>query len=885
MTVQTKIAVHGMTCGHCEGRVVKSLRAVAGVQDAVADRTSASATITHESGVAVGQLVAAVEGAGYEASADASGDDAEDGPRKADAAAEQGAGSAMTQPDAAADASTADLWLDVGGMSCASCVASIEGALAALPGVRKVSVDLLQSRATVGYDPLATSPGVVVATIVSLGYEASIAKRKSVAEIASDAKSDVEDHYLPAKIAWTLAVGVVTMVASMPLMGTHHGAAPGPPDALASLLAPVDHWLATVWPTLYAVDPSQLRWLLLGLSATVIAGSGRRFFVRGWKAVRHGGADMNVLIALGTGAAFLFSSWVTAFPSFFSSRGLPLHTWFDAVPWVIGLVMLGNLLEHRAKRRTTDAIRALARLQPKTARVVRLGVEVDVLLEDVLAGEIVRVRPGEGVPVDGLVLEGESTLDESMLTGESVPVLRRVGDRVFGATQNMDGALTLRTLAVGEDSALARIIRLVEQAQNAKPDIQRLADRVAGVFVPAVVAIALVAGLAWWAFGPPPSVLYGVLVAITVLVIACPCAMGLAVPTAVMVAIGRAAQGGILVRSGAALEHGHRVTTVVLDKTGTVTEGKPRVVSVQTFASPHAREDLLTWLAAVQRRSEHPLAHAMVMNAEQTQGVRRVDADAARAIPGMGVEATVEGHAVRAGRPEWLAALGVDLEPAAHALRDAEAHARTSAVLSVDGFAVALVALEDEVKPGAAAAVARLRQMGLNVVLLSGDRAPVVEAVARTVGIDRTVAGATPEGKVQLVRDLQAKGERVAMVGDGINDAPALAAADVGIAMGSGTDVALAAADIALVRGDLQGVADALDLSRATLRIIRQNLGWAFGYNVVCIPIAAGVLFPVWGVMLTPVFAAAAMALSSVSVVTNALRLRGWRGQSMRPNP
>jgi Cu+-exporting ATPase len=859
MNVHTTIPVSGMTCGHCEGRVVKGLRAVAGVTDARASAAQGRADVTHEASVPLADLIAAVTAAGYEAGAGhVSTDEGGEPDPEPESSPPPG-----VEPPADAPSVAADVRLNLGGMSCASCVASIQGTLASLPGVQTASVNLLLTRADVAYDPLLTDPQTLIHAVTELGYSATLAPREQTLTRPPPPPMDRRE---PWRVAWTLAVGVVTMLLGMPLMNAHN-------DPAMRLLHPVDEALRGVLPALYALHPNVLRWILALLASTVIFGTGRKTFVLAWLALRRRTADMHVLVALGTGVAYLASLAVTIAPEWLEARGLPTQGWFDAVPWVLGLTALGRWLEERAKRRTTEALDKLVALQPATARVVRDGQDVDVAIADVLAGDVVRVRPGEAVPVDGVVTAGESALDVAMLTGESMPVVVQPGARVFGGTRNTDGALTVRALAVGEKSALARIVRMVEDAQTSRPDVQRLADRVASIFVPIVLILAALTVMLWMVLASQQPFAHGLSAAIAVLVIACPCAMGLAVPTTVMVAIGRAAQLGVLVRSGAALERGHRVTALVLDKTGTLTLGQPAVVAWQ--ATPDAPPELADWLVAAQKQSEHPLAQAIVRwRPGREENV--VNIAAIQSVAGKGVKWQIATQTLRAGRPEWLQAEGVDVAPVAAWLQQADADGLSVVVVAVAERAVAVVTLADPLRPTSQAAIARLSQMGLEIWIASGDRRAAVAQLAKAVNLPeaRVLGQALPEDKLALIQRLQAQGHVVAMVGDGVNDAPALAAADVGMAMGQGADVATAAADLALVRGDLNAAADALLLSRAAVRNIRQNLGWAFGYNLLGIPLAAGALFPWTGWLLSPAFASLAMAFSSVSVVLNALRLR-----------
>jgi Cu+-exporting ATPase len=608
-----------------------------------------------------------------------------------------------------------------------------------------------------------------------------------------------------------------------------------------------------------------------------MAWAGRHFYTRAWKAFRHHSADMNTLVAVGTGAAWLLSVIATLAPGFFVSRGIPPAVYYEAVVIIIALILVGNALEARAKRETSSALRRLVELQPRTARVERGGAEVEVAAELLHPGDVVVVRPGERIPVDGEVVSGASAVDESMLTGEPVPVPKGPGDRVIGATLNGTGAFRFRATAVGADSVLAGIVRLMREAQGSRAPIQRVADRISGIFVPVVLSLSIATFVVWFVAADAAPAVRAFAAAVAVLVIACPCAMGLAVPTAVMVATGKGAELGVLVKGGEALERAHALDTVVLDKTGTLTEGKPAVTELALApGAPLSEERLLAAVAAVERRSEHPLAAAIAAHAA-ARGVPAREVEGFEAVVGRGARGEVDGKRVLVGNAAFLAEAGVDTAPLRARAAELAARARTVVFAAVDGAAAGLVAIADPVRPTSREAVARLRRMGLEVVMLTGDAPATAEAVAREVGVDRVVAGVLPAGKVAEIERLEAQGKVVAMVGDGMNDAPALARADVGIAVASGTDVAVEAADVTLMRPDLRAVADAVALSRRTMRIMRQNLFWAFAYNVVGLPIAAGALFPAFGLLLSPVIASAAMALSSVSVVTNSLRLRRFR--------
>jgi P-type Cu+ transporter len=668
------------------------------------------------------------------------------------------------------------------------------------------------------------------------------------------------------------------MALSMPLMVANGGQGAVAPDPfmrwVMESLAPL---LRRAAPWLFTVDPRALSLLLLATSVLVMAWAGRRFYAKALAGLRHKSTDMNTLVAVGTGAAFLYSVVATLAPGFFLARGVSPDVYYEAVIVIIALVLTGNALEARAKRQTAAALRALAALRPATARVLQGGelVELDVAL--VRSGDELLVRPGERLAVDGEVLEGSSAVDESMLTGESLPVAKAPGARVIGGTLNTTGALRYRATSVGAQSVLARIVALMRDAQSSRAPVQRLADRVSAVFVPTVIALALVTLGVWLAFAGEAALTRGLAAAVAVLIIACPCAMGLAVPTAVMVATGRGASLGVLIKGGEALQRAGDVTTVVLDKTGTLTEGRPSVTGVALAPGASLVEDeLLALAAAVEALSEHPLAGAVVRHARE-RGLRLAAAEGFESTTGQGARARVVGRDVRVGSARYLASAGSDVAPLEAGIEAAAKAARSAILVAVDGRAAGVIAVADPLKAGAHDALRSLKRLGLEIVLLTGDNPRTAEAIAREAGIERVVAGVLPEGKVLELRRLQAAGRVVAMVGDGVNDAPALAQADVGIAIGGGADVAVEASDVALLRGDLAGVASAIALSRRTMRTMRQNLFWAFVYNVVGIPIAAGALYPAFGILLSPVLASGAMAMSSFSVVTNSLRLRRAR--------
>ena len=792
-------------------------------------------------------------------------------------------------------APSARLVIPVSGMTCAACQSRVQRTLGRTPGVVDATVNLMMQEATVAYDPAATSPAALVDVIRGTGYGAELPRadaRAVDAQAALDAAQAEDARVLRRKAVVSGVAGAVAMVASMPLMtrgmaaGARHGAVADPfmRWAMAALLPALER--AAPW--LFAIPRPALSWGLLALTLGVMAWAGRHFYTRAWAAVRHHAADMNTLVAVGTGAAFLYSVLATAAPGFFVRHGVAPDVYYEAVVLIIALILTGNAFEARAKRQTSQALRALAALQPDTARVVRPTpdggtAEVDLPVDAVRAGDTVLVRPGERVPVDGEVLSGTSAVDESMLTGESMPVEKAPGARVIGGTVNRTGAFRYRATTLGEGGTLAQIMRLMRDAQGSRAPVQALADRISGVFVPVVLSLAVATFTTWFvaahATGTPAgaALVRAFAAAVAVLIIACPCAMGLAVPTAVMVATGRGAELGVLIKGGEALQRAGDVTTVVLDKTGTVTEGRPTVTDVVLAPNAALAEpELLSLAASLETMSEHPLADAVV-RAARGRGLALHVPEAFASETGRGATGAVEGRGLAVGNAALMAAWAVDAGPLAGAAERLAGEGKTPMYVAVDGTLAGVIAVADPIKATSRAAVARLRAMGLDVVMLTGDNRHTADAVAGAAGIARVVADVLPDGKVAEVRRLQAEGRVVAMVGDGVNDAPALAQADVGIAIGGGADVAVEAADVALLRGDLGGVAQAIALSRRTMRTTKQNLFWAFVYNVVGIPVAAGVLYPGFGLLLSPILASAAMACSSVSVVSNSLRLRRAR--------
>jgi Cu+-exporting ATPase len=734
--------------------------------------------------------------------------------------------------------------LPVEGMTCAACQANVQRALTATPGVQQAAVNLMLHEAAVVFDPRVTSATKLVDAINQTGYLSSLPTPESALKAADEDRDRAharEYRSLLRKSLVSLAVGL-PMMAAMPLMeGGAHGANP--------------------W-----------NYASFAVTAVVMSWAGGQFYVRAWKALQHRTANMSTLIAIGTGAAFLYSAIATFFPAVLHTGGAAADVYYEAVILIIGLVLLGNALEARAKRQTTKALREMANLQPPRARVRRHSEHEEVPVERVRSGDVVLVRPGERFPVDGVIVRGEGAVDESMLTGESLPVDKKPGDRVIGATINRAGAFEVRATTVGAASVLAQIVRLMRDAQGSQAPIQRLADRVSAMFVPAVVVIASITFALWMLLPAEPSLVRALTAGVAVLIIACPCAMGLAVPTAVMVASGRGAASGVLIKGGEPLERLAAIDTVVLDKTGTLTEGKPRVTRVM-FAPGVNESAALAWIGAVEGWSEHPLAAALREFARDRVPASTEVSDF-EAIAGRGVRAIVSGAPVLIGTEALLRSHGIAMTAVEPALDEWSAEGHTLVLAAKDGKAVAAFAIADTLRANAREVVARLKAQGLRVVMLTGDRRATAQAIGRTADVDDVIAEVLPDQKVAAVRELQSAGHVVAMVGDGLNDAPALAQADVGIAMASGTQIAAEAADVTLMRSDLDGIVTALTLARKTMRTMKQNLFWAFVYNVIGIPVAAGALYPAFGVLLNPIIASAAMAFSSVSVVTNSLRLK-----------
>ena len=771
--------------------------------------------------------------------------------------------------------------IPVSGMTCAACQSHVQRALQQQAGVDDASVNLMMKSATVTYDPSTITPARLVEAIRETGYGAELASPEQTAfeeQAARDRAQEHEFKELRRKAVVSGIAGVIAMILSMPLSAAAEHAVRGPvaDPFMRWVMESLTPALRAAAPWLYAIPAPGISYSLLALTLGVMVWAGRHFFIRAWAAFRHHAADMNTLIAIGTGAAFLYSVLATVAPGFFLTRGVAPDVYYEAVIIIIALILAGNALEARAKKQTSAALRALVNLRPKTARVVRDSQELDVPVESVATGETVVVRPGERVPVDGAVLSGESAVDESMLTGESLPVKKTAGDRVIGGTINRTGAFRYQATTLGSDSVLAQIVRLMRDAQGSRAPIQRLADRISGIFVPVVVSIAIATFVVWFVAADMAPAVRAFAAAVAVLIIACPCAMGLAVPTAVMVSTGKGAQLGILIKGGEALQRAGDVRTVVLDKTGTVTEGRPTVTDVVLTNPGEREENLLRLVASLETVSEHPLADAIVRHAKDRR-LALASPEMFEAVTGRGVTGVVDGVALAVGNEALMADYAIDVRSIRSAADRLAGDGKTPMYVAADGRFVGVLAVADPIKDTSREAIQRLHRLGLEVVMLTGDNRRTAEAIARQAGIDRVVAEVLPDAKVAEIKRLQGEGQVVAMVGDGINDAPALAQADVGMAVGTGTDIAAEAGDVVLMRGDLRSAAQAIELSRRTMRTMKQNLFWAFIYNVVGIPVAAGALYPALGVLLSPILASAAMAFSSVSVVTNSLRLRRVR--------
>jgi Cu+-exporting ATPase len=801
----------------------------------------------------------------------------------------------LASDSAAVTTAVEHVTIPVSGMTCAACQSFLQRELAGQAGVRDATVNLMLHNATVTFDPVATSTSALVDAIRSTGYGAEfpVEHQSALEEQEQHDEAQLREYrQLRVKAVTSLIAGVVSMLLSMVLMSPlmtidSAGGMERMKDPLMSWnMRVIDPLLRSALPWMYRIDADVIRWFLFALATFILSWAGRRFYTKAWSALLHKTADMNTLVALGTGAAYLYSAASTIAPGFFLARGIAPDVYFEAVTLIIGLVLVGNALESRAKGQTASALRKLVQLQPKTATVLREGIESSVLLESIQSGDVVLVRPGERIPTDGEVIAGRSSVDESMLTGESLPIEKTARDRVMGGTLNQRGSLQYRATSLGAGSTLAQIVRLLREAQGSRAPIQRIADRISAVFVPTVLAIAIVTFAAWRLFAPHYGVMQAFAAAVTVLVIACPCAMGLAVPTAVMVATGRGANYGIFINGGEALQRLEKIDTIVLDKTGTITAGRPEVTdfflassdddAARTQSASTVEDHVLLVTAALERASEHPLAEAIVRYAV-ARGLNLPQAEEFESLPGLGVVGVVDGETVLIGNTELMNKYGVFVESMVSTGERMSEEGKTPLWIAIEGRLAAVLAVADTIKPSSIDAVRKMHDEGLRVVMLTGDNERTAHTIAQRVGVDEVIAGVLPAGKVAAVKRLQAEGRVVAMVGDGVNDAPALAQADVGLTMASGADIAMEAGDVTLMRSDLTSVAAAITLSRGTMRVMRQNLFWAFIYNAIGIPVAAGALYPAFGLLLSPVIASAAMALSSFSVVTNSLRLRRLR--------
>ncbi len=840
----TTIGISGATCGGCARKIRLSLEEVPGVSRITVNLADQQVKV--EGTAEPEAMLEAIRANGYGAELLASV--APEAPKPAPAVGEAPAASPTdtrepmsheTEPAVATAADAPLVNLAITGATCAACVRRIEGALRQVPGVIEANMNFADRTAEV-VGPV--EPDALVQAVTAAGYGASVIEDEVQARAEKEAAEQAHYRNLLRKMWLALGLGIPLML-----------------------------WGVLGGDMMVHSGGSQLAWLGVGVvTLFVMYRAGGHFFTGAWKSLRAHSANMDTLIALGTGSAWLYSMFISVWP-----EAVPMaarHVYFEASAIIIGLINLGQALEIRARGRTSAAIQRLLDLQAKTARVIRDGQEIDLPIERVRLGDRLRVRPGEKIAVDGRVVEGHSLLDESMLTGEPVPVRKEIGDEVAAGTLNQSGSLVYEAVRVGKDTALAQIIQLVKRAQNTKPAIGRLADRVSAIFVPTVMLIAVAAALVWYNVGPAPQASFMLVAATTVLIIACPCALGLATPMSVMVGVGKAAEVGVLIRQGEALQQASQLDVLVLDKTGTITQGKPSVTEIHPLAG-RSEDEVLRLAASLERGSEHPLAHAILTTA-QARNLTLIETRDFETLSGHGVQGQVDGRLLKLGNRRWLKSQGIDTGPLDAVADRLAKQASTPLYLVENGVLVGLIAVADPIKPDSAAAIKRLHRRGLRIMMLTGDVQASAQAIARQVGVDEVRAEVLPADKARIVRELQERGHRVGMVGDGINDAPALAEAHVGFAIGTGTDVAIESADITLMRGSLHGVADAIEVSAATLRNIKQNLFGAFIYNVLGIPLAAGLLYPVAGILMNPMFAGAAMSLSSVTVVTNANRLR-----------
>ena len=813
------LSVGGMTCRHCPPMVEKALEGIDGVKAAQVNLSSGTAAIDYDPGQAsVGDLAKAIRSAGYSA------------------------GTAKTR-------------LLIKNMHCSSCVTRIELALRMTPGVVSARANLGPNAVDVEYQPEVVDFAAIRRAIESAGHKIAEPKPAEI-KAAVEEDTDPEEAARNQEYRTLMRKFWFAAIVSVPVMGLSY------PDLIPGLR----DWMPM------GSETRRIVWALLGvLTLPVLVWSGSQFFSGMWDGLKHRSANMHTLIAIGVSAAFVYSVVAVAYPAMFPTVALAEVFW-DVTSVVIALVVLGLALELKAKGRTSEAIKKLMSLQAKTARVIRDGKEIDLPVEEVVVDDIVIVRPGEKIPVDGELSEGSSAVDESMITGESIPIEKQVGDEVIGGTLNKTGSFQFRATKVGKDTALASIIRMVKDAQGSKAPIQRVVDLVSGYFVPTVMILGILAFVAWYLVGPEPRIIYATIVLVTTLIIACPCALGLATPTSLTVGIGKGAENGILIRSGDALQTSEKLDSLILDKTGTITRGEPALTDVVT-AEGSDETEVLRLAASLERGSEHPLGEAIVKGAED-RGIDLTSAEGFAAIPGHGVSGGIDGKNVLLGNAKLMRDRGIEIDALTADWERLATEGKTPMYVAVDGAAAGLVAVADTVKSDSKEAIDLLKKMGIEVVMLTGDNQRTADAIAREVDVDRVLAEVLPDDKAHEVQKLQLEGKRVGMVGDGINDAPALAQADVGFAIGTGTDVAIEASDVTLIKGSLIGVVTAIEISRATMKNVRQNLVGAFGYNTAGIPVAMGVLYPFFGLLLSPLIAAAAMAFSSVTVVTNANRLR-----------
>jgi len=812
------LSLTGMSCASCAAKIEKGLGSVEGVSQATVNFAAEKATVLfHPGQTDISNLIEKVKDLGYGARVE-------------------------------------KVVLPIQGMTCASCVSKVEKAIRSLKGVFQVNVNLATERATIEYVPGVASIQDFKTAIQAAGYQTLEVKAGDSAlreeDIVEKERLAREAELL--KLKQKFIIGAILL---SPILILMYG---------GSLLG---KWTGLSMETNFFIQ--------FLLATPVQFWAGWQFYVGFWKATRHKTSDMNTLIAVGTSAAYLYSLIVTFGPHLIMVKGLMMDVYFDTSAAIIVLILLGRLLEARAKGKTSEAIKKLIGLQPRTARIIRNGDEMDIPVSEVAPGDLVIVRPGEKIPVDGIVKEGYSSVDESMVTGESLPVEKKTGDGVIGATINKTGTFKFEATRVGKDTVLSQIVRLVQEAQGSKPPIARMVDVIASYFVPIVISIAVITFIIWLLFGPHPAFTYAFLNFIAVLIIACPCALGLATPTSIMVGTGKGAENGILIRGAEALETAHRLSTIVMDKTGTLTRGEPSVTDV-IESEGFTKQEILILAASAEKGSEHPLGEAIVKKAK-AENLQLLDPKNFQAIAGHGIEAMIGAREVLLGNLRLMEERRVHLNGLLNKAEQLSGKGKTPMFLAVDGKAAGIIGVADTLKENSREAVETLHRMGLEVVMLTGDNERTARAIAGQIGIDRVLAEVLPEKKAEEVKRLQGEGKKVGMVGDGINDAPALAQADVGIAIGTGTDVAMESSDITLIGGDLRGVVTAIALSKATIRNIKQNLFWAFAYNTILIPVAAGALFPFFGVLLNPIFAAGAMAFSSVTVVSNALRLRKFK--------